>query len=696
MSKNTIYVSKLGNDSNNGTLESPLYSLKKAVETVGEGTIYVREGRYNFNETLEIIGKKNITIMPYESEKVYFDGGVVVPNDRIKKLEDESVKARIINKDVIKDVYEADLSGLGIDLVKYQNIGFGRCEKAGPSELYINAQPQNVVMYPKKDEKPYKLETIECGSYPAGGEFDMRKPVIAFAEDRCVLWKDAKEAAVTGIFAASFAHDTISIEKIDVEKREITLCEPHYFCFSSEPTFQHWKVLNILEEISEKGEYYIDCENVKLYFIPSVDIKDALIEISSLGDTMIAIENSENIVIDGFVIENGRYSGVYMEAGRDCLVKNCVIRNIGTIGVQIGKGFAELEDGKVSENIQPEEKAPKLTSRRLGSFKILLYHYAAMEANGGKNNGVDHCEIYGIGSGGVILNGGDRKTLDDAGNFVTNCKIYDANRLDKTYKAGIHVLGCGNKIAHCELFDMPGFAVYLHGNNHIIEYNDIYNSVTEVADAGAFYMGRDVSEVGNIIRYNHFHDLKPSLSDAPMGVCALYFDDYCVFNQVYGNYFTNIDGGSFSTIFWNRGCETSVSNNVFCDCVLPIRPHVYTAKGVRKEMLRDGSVIKMRIFAKEDDYSGVDITSEAYQKAYPYLYALYKGDFSSSTNIWNNIVVKNKKNDFVDYENGDLTLSDKSSAFFWPQPEVYDTVLGIEDGEIWFEKIKFNEIGIQK
>ena len=694
MKNNIIYVSKTGNDKNPGTQENPLYSLQTAINKIDEGVIYVREGRYNFPKTLEIIGKRNITVKPYDNEKVYFDGGVVVPNERVNKLQDESIKAKIINKEVLKDVYEADLSGLGIELVKYQNIGFGRCEKAGPSELYINAEPQNVVMYPKKDKAPYKLKTLDAGSNPAGGDFDMKRPVIAFSEARCALWKEAHEAAITGIFNWSYAHDTIGIEKIDAENKTITLNEPHYFGFR-DADYCHWKVVNILEEISEKGEYYIDCENEKLYFIPSVDIKDALIEISSLGEPVIAIENSENIVIDGFVIENSRYSGVYIEGGENCLVKNCIIRNIGTIGVQIGKGFAELEDGKHSENIRPEEKAPKLKSRRLGSFKILLYHYAAMEAKGGKNNGIDHCELYGIGSGGVILNGGKRKTLENAGNFVTNCKIYNANRLDKTYKAGIHVLGCGNRIANCELFDMPGFAIYLHGNNHIIEYNDIYDSVKEVTDAGAFYMGRDVSEVGNVIRYNHFHDLKPTLN-SEMGVCALYFDDYCVFNQVYGNYFTNIDGGRYSTLFWNRGCETSVSNNVFFECNLPVRPHFYTAKGVRKELLKEGEILNVRAFAEENDYSGVDIRTEAWQKAYPYLYALYLGEFSSTGNMWNNVVVTDKENEFEDFKNGDLTLTDKSSAFFWPQPEIYDTVLGIEDGELWFEKIDFKKIGIQK
>ena len=335
-----------------------------------------------------------------------------------------------------------------------------------------------------------------------------------------------------------------------------------------------------------------------------------------------------------------------------------------------------------------------MQKRKLGAFQVNLYHYAATEFDAGKNNGIDHCELYSIGSGGVILNGGNRKTLENANNYVSNCKIYNANRLDKTYKAGIHVLGCGNRISHCEIFDMSGFAIYLHGNNHIIEYNEIYDAVKEVADAGAFYMGRDISEVGNILRYNYFHDLKPTLGT--MGICAVYFDDYSSFNQVYGNYFSDIDDCFCGVILWNRGFATSVSNNVFFDCKLPIRPHIYCAKSVRKVLLDKNSIQHQRAFCNDDDYKGVDITSEVYKKAYPYLYDLYTGDYSAGASIWNNLTVSQKEKEFVDYKNKDYTLADTSTAFLWAQPEVYDNVLNIEDGEIWFEKIDFKKIGIEK
>ena len=261
MDNKIIYVSPEGNDNDEGTFENPLSSFKEAVKRADKNgcTIYVRQGRYHFSETLEIINKKNITIKPYENEMVFLDGGKVIPNERIKKLSDENIKNRIINKDVLTDIYEADLSGLGIEFEKYGNIGFDRCIKASPTELFINAVPQNVVMYPKKGDLPYSLKTVASGSSPNNGDFKKEKPVISYEDERCSLWKDVKEASVTGIFFWSYAHDTISIEKIDTDNKTITLNSPHYFGIADKP-FCHWKVLNILEEISEKGEYFIDCD----------------------------------------------------------------------------------------------------------------------------------------------------------------------------------------------------------------------------------------------------------------------------------------------------------------------------------------------------------------------------------------------------------------------------------------------------
>ena len=77
------------------------------------------------------------------------------------------------------------------------------------------------------------------------------------------------------------------------------------------------------------------------------------------------------------------------------------------------------------------------------------------------------------------------------------------------------------------------------------------------------------------------------------------------------------------------------------------------------------------------------------------IYDLYAGNYSAGSNVWSNTIISDKEQSFVDYKGGDFTLSDECSIFKYTQPEVFDTVMGIEDGEIWFEKIDFKKIGIQ-
>ena len=57
----------------------------------------------------------------------------------------------------------------------------------------------------------------------------------------------------------------------------------------------------------------------------------------------------------------------------------------------------------------------------------------------------------------------------------------------------------------------------------ILEFNEIHDIAKETGDVGAFYIGRNWTCRGNIIRYNYFHHLfGPGLH----GVRAVYLDDF--------------------------------------------------------------------------------------------------------------------------------------------------------------------------
>lgn len=73
-----IFVSNTGNDSNSGTIESPLVSISSAINKIKSGdTIFIRAGIYNLNSTINIsksgTSESKIFLFAYMNEKVILD-----------------------------------------------------------------------------------------------------------------------------------------------------------------------------------------------------------------------------------------------------------------------------------------------------------------------------------------------------------------------------------------------------------------------------------------------------------------------------------------------------------------------------------------------------------------------------------------------------------------------------------------------
>lgn len=130
----------------------------------------------------------------------------------------------------------------------------------------------------------------------------------------------------------------------------------------------------------------------------------------------------------------------------------------------------------------------------------------ALVIEGGANNGITGCDIYDVASGGVSISGGDRKTLTPGGNYAVNNHIHHYSAWIRTYQSAITVGGVGNRVAHNLIHDAPHSGILLGGNENIVEYNELHTLAQQTGDVGAFYMGRDWTQRGNIIRYNYFHD----------------------------------------------------------------------------------------------------------------------------------------------------------------------------------------------
>ena len=707
-----LFVAVTGNDNNDGSIDKPFKSLQKAKDTVKKFSdnddivVNIRGGRYFFEKSLEFNKEdsaKNghtVTYRAFENEKVFFDGGVVIEPSLAEPINDETILNRIIDEKAREKVLQINLRCYNIKYGKYGTRGFRRAQNPAPNELFINTHPYTVARYPNEGEELIPLKkVIDSGSKPYEGEFDLRPAIFEYEDKRCDKWANAKGFYVSGLFFWCFADDTLEIGEIDTNKKTMTTVLPHLPGFKADK-FTSWFAVNLLEEIDIPGEYYIDSESEMLYFYPKECIDNALIQISVLDSPIVVMEDASDITFDGIVFENSRCSGVYIDNGENCIIKNCVFRNLGTVAVQIGKGATALPEGRHTAHgiVDVGIDNPKSEGKIIGSWHEMLYQYAAWNNEGGKRHGIVNCEIYNIAAGGILLGGGDRKTLQKAENYVENCEIHNVNRLDRTYKAAVNISGVGNIIRNCDIYDLTGFAVYLHGNDHLIEYNKIHDVIKEVSDAGAIYMGRDLSEVGNVIRYNFIYDIY-GLDKQSTGVCAIYFDDYSSFNAVYENYFYNISQNKnispFGTVFWNCGGQTSVNNNIFIDCRTPMGPNDNGMHGISK-MLHSDEFYKKRVFTVDlNDYSGVDVTSDIYKERYPYLYNLFNGTYNNEVMKWNNVCVYGEYTMFANAKNLDFTIVGdqlKDEAMMY----INDFLMNVNSEREFFHIVDFRKIGRKK
>lgn len=89
--------------------------------------------------------------------------------------------------------------------------------------------------------------------------------------------------------------------------------------------------------------------------------------------------------------------------------------------------------------------------------------------------------------------------------------------------------------------------------------NEIHNVVYESGDAGAFYVGRDWTQRGTVIRYNYWHQIVGATGHGGM---TIYLDDQQSGHTIHGNLFERCS----RAVFIGGGDDTTVTNNAFINC----------------------------------------------------------------------------------------------------------------------------------
>jgi hypothetical protein len=521
----TLHVSPGGGDANEGTQAKPLATLERARDVARladhrePATVIVHAGTYMQSATLELSAEDSGTTWRAAGDgEVRVTGGPTLPTNAFALVSDPKVLDRLPAQARGK-VVQIDLH----PFIKMQLADYPRKFRGAPAtpELFFNDRRMTVARWPNKGWATIE-KIIDPGSVPREGDNAGRLGVFQYGGDEPARWDAAGGVWLHGYWCYDWYDETIQVKSIDRERRQITLAAPAlYGVKQGNPSPRRFAAVNVLAELDEPGEFYIDPAGKMLYFWPPAALQGARIALSMLNSPLLRIKDASGVTIDGFIFEDGLAGGIEILGGRGNSVRKCIVRNVRELGIRVAGGSVHV---------------------------------------------IDRCDITETGTGGITLEGGDRKTLTPAHHQATNNTIRNFSQLQLTGAYAIIFAGVGNRAAHNLIHDAPHQAVLIGGNDHVFEFNIVRNVVTQTDDAGAVYKGRNPSCRGNVIRNNFFSDIGSAMGH---GTAAIYFDDGDGGDLVSGNIFLrcgNPGGGTFGTIFSHGGHDIRADNNIFIDC----------------------------------------------------------------------------------------------------------------------------------
>ncbi len=421
------------------------------------------------------------------------------------------------------------------------------------SELFFKGKPLTLARYPDVDAtNPYatigEVEVLGTTTTSSSESFDLsggnkytkrsitrnwmndKKNNVDYVEqnfrvddpftvtlDRAENWAGADQAYMFGFWVHDWATQAVAVKDIDETTGVITSKYPSHYGLK---TGQRFYVYNLLEEISQPGEYFIDRKTGLMYFYKPAGA-EATDEITlSLHSGAIFNITASNVTLKDLVIGASRGSAVNAK-GNNVKIENCDISGTGDRAVTLS----------------------------------------------GTNSVISNCYIHDV-NGGILLDGGSLDTLTPGNSKALNNTITNFSRLNKTYTAAIGVSGMGNIASYNIISDGEHLAMRLSGVDNEISYNDISKVLKEADDMGAIYYGRSWTSRDNRINFNFIHDLHSTAvgtGDSEIG--GIFLDDHTADFEVYGNIFYDIDGHG---VRLNKGREHKINNNIFGKLKFPV------------------------------------------------------------------------------------------------------------------------------
>jgi len=514
-----IYVSPDGAEDGDGTAENPCGTIQAALGAIRYDRklqpveVVLKDGDYYLTESVSIdstdAGNRYapLTIRAENSGKVRLIGGASMDPAECVPVTDTAVLNRVIDKTAAGKLMMLDISEAVEELPDLQN--------ANPVEIFLDGQALTWSRWPNSTDGDGYLRSEEIIS---ASEENYRTEPATFsytdASDRALSWSEEGMADlyILSYLGYDWYSDLLKVTQIDSGTRTMTTETGGTYLPKAGNRFFF---CNLLEEIDEPGESYIDRESGIVYYYPYADNADEVF-VSTLNESMLNLNGCTNVHIEGISFEYARQNPITASGVDGVTITDCDVFHIADNAMDL--------DG----------------------YRIT----------------VDGCEVADTWSGGIYISGGDRVNLISGENEIKNCVIHDVNRSRANYKPGVRADSIGLVVRNNTLYNSIHQMIGIHNNNVLIAYNEFYNCVTDCSDMGAIYFGRDPSQMGIEICYNYFHDIGNAYGG--FGQQSIFMDDGCAGAHVHHNLFYKGTTDT-SAVKFHATQFALVEHNIFAD-----------------------------------------------------------------------------------------------------------------------------------
>jgi hypothetical protein len=468
LAQTSIFVSPGGKDDNPGTKEKPYATIEKAqIEARhinGAVNIILRGGTYYLSQPVVITSLDSrpdnapVIFKSFPGESVIVSGAVPL------KLKWSEYKNGIWQAKVEKDVIF--------------------------DQLFVNGKLQRMARYPNYNPKARIL----------GGT-----AVDAISSDRIKTWQDPKGGYVHALHPREWGSYHFLINGKN-EKGELILerrVESDKIISTNLTASMHKEsrfVENIFEELDTVNEWFYDKGTKVLYFYPQTG--------SKLSEATIVVPQIENLVefkgTENNTIQNINIEGLEFTQTLRTFMKTTEKLSSGDWSIYRG-GVIFMEG---TQNCKIEN----CSFKELGGNAIFFNNF-------NRKDEVNGCLFENIGASAVCFCGDrnaryninhpvaekDLHSGPKTNNFPANCLVYDNLMHDlgtiEKQVAGVHIsMAMDITVSHNTIYNVPRAGININDGmwgGHIIEFNDVFNTVLETGDHGAFNSwGRDRNWTG--------------------------------------------------------------------------------------------------------------------------------------------------------------------------------------------------------